>query len=258
MTTNDHYDLIAIGAHPDDVEVGTGGVLIKLAHAGYRTGIIYLTQGEMGTGGTAEIRAKEALAAARIMQADLLETLDLGDTRLTDSPENRYRLAELIRKYRPTIILAPWPRGGHGKRASHADHLAAGSIVTNACYYATFKKLPIQGETFEVPALFHYFLPTEETPTFIVDITEQFDDWIAALSAHESQFLNPDKPIGKDYFWHLETMARSYGSLIRCRYGQGFKIGEPMAVEDIFCLVKGERAHCRRKLTYNPVSKRME
>lgn len=258
MTIDNHYDLIAIGAHPDDVEVGAGGVLLKMSQLGYRTGIVYLTRGEMGTGGTPEIRAAEALAAAKILQTDLLETLDLGDTRLTDAPENRYQIAQLIRKYQPTIILAPWPRGGHGKRASHADHLAAGNIVINACNYATFKKLPIDGVPFQVPALFHFFLPSGEAPTFVVDITEQFDSWIAALKAHESQFLNPDKPTDRDYLWNLETMARGFGSLIGCRYGQGFKIGEPMAIEDIFCLIKGKREHCRRTLTYNPASKKME
>ncbi len=242
MSEDSQYDLIAVGAHPDDVEVGTGGVLLKMAQAGYRTGIIYLTKGEMGTGGTPEIRAGEALAAAQILKTDLLETLDLGDTRLMDSPDSRNTVAALLRKYRPKIVLAPWPRGGHGKRASHADHLAAGNIVVNACNYATLRKLPISGEPFRVPALFHFFLPLEETPTFVVDITKQFDGWIAALSAHESQFLNPDKPRTPDYLWSLETMARSYGSMIGVKYGQGFKIGEPLGIDDLFCLLSGERA----------------
>jgi N-acetylglucosamine malate deacetylase 1 len=258
MENNDRYDLIAIGAHPDDVEVGTGGVLLKMAQSGYRTGIIYLTQGEMGTGGTPEIRSREAAAAAQILRADLLETLDLGDTRLVDSPENRNKVAELIRRYRPTMLLAPWPRGGHGKRASHADHLAAGAIVTNACNYATFKKLPISGEPFTVSTLFHFFLPVEEPPTFVVDITDQFEGWVEALRAHESQFLNPEKPRTRDYMWQLETMARSFGSMIGVKYGQGLKIGEPLAIEDLFCLVKGDRAHCRRALAYSIENKRME
>ena len=100
------YDIVSIGAHPDDVEVGTGGVLIKLAEMGYRTGIIYLTKGEMGTGGTPEIRAGEAKQAAEIMRADLLESLDWGDTSLEDRPEYRYKLAALLRKYRPDIVLS--------------------------------------------------------------------------------------------------------------------------------------------------------
>lgn len=235
---NDHiYDLISIGAHPDDVEVGTGGVLLKMSQAGHKVGIIYLTRGEMGTGGTPAVRADEAHRAAQILGADLLETLDFGDTKVMDTPKDRNIVAELIRKYRPRVLLAPWNRGGHGKRGSHPDHLAAGNIVMNACYYATFKKLPIAGEPYAVPALFHYFLPVEEPPTFVVDITDQFDGFIAALKAHESQFLNPEKSRARDYIWSLESMARAYGNMIGVKYGQGFKIGEPLNISNIFNLI---------------------
>jgi bacillithiol biosynthesis deacetylase BshB1 len=232
------YDIISIGAHPDDVEVGTGGVLIKLKEYGYRTGIIYLTKGEMGTGGTPEIRAEEARKAAEILGADLLETLDWGDTKLTDQPEYRYRLVAMLRKYRPDIVLAPWVSGGHGKRQSHPDHLAAGQITTNSIYYATFKKLPIEGEIHRVKALFHYFLPVEEAPTFVVDISDQFERWMEALKAHASQFLNPEK--SRNYLWSLETMARSFGGMIGVKYGQAFKIGEPLKIQDLFCLIRGK------------------
>jgi bacillithiol biosynthesis deacetylase BshB1 len=237
--TSELYDLIAIGAHPDDVEVGCGGVLIKLAELGARTGVIYLTLGEMGTGGTVEVRAQEAEAGAVIMQTTLLERLDLGDTRLVDSPENRDQVAELLRRYRPRAVLVPWPRAGNGMRQSHADHVACGQLVTNARYYATFGKLPVAGEPYQVPGLFYYFLPNDEAPSFIVDITDQFDGWIKSLEAHRSQFLNPDKPRYRDYFWHLETVARWYGSLIGCKYGQAFKSLEPLPVQNLFCLVRG-------------------
>lgn len=231
------YDCIAIGAHPDDVEVGTGGVLIKLHDLGYKTGIIYLTRGEMGTGGTAEIRAGEAQKAAEIMGADLLDTLDLGDTRLTDTPDNRMVVAALLRKYRPRIVFAPYWTGGHGKRASHPDHLAAGLITINATNYAALKKMPIHGDPFVVRGLYHYFLPAGVMPTFVVDITQQFDRWMDALRAHESQFQNPAKP--RDYLWSLETMARGFGAHCGTKYGQGFVIGEPLIIGDPTDLVKG-------------------
>lgn len=239
MNTAERYDLISIGAHPDDVEVGSGGVLLKVAQQGFRTGIIYLTRGEMGSGGDPEIRAREAREAAAIMRADLLETLDLGDTKVVDTPETRTLVAGLLRKYRPKIVLAPWPRGGYGKRQSHADHLACGRIVMNARYYAGFTKLPVPGEPYNLPALFYYFLPHDESPSFVVDISEQFEGWIAALKAHQSQFLNPNKGTDRDYIWHLETMARWYGSLVGCKYGQAFKIGEPLQIENLFCLIRG-------------------
>jgi len=239
------YDIISIGAHPDDVEVGTGGVLIRLADYGYRTGIIYLTGGEMGTGGSPEIRAEEARNAAKIMGADLLESVDWGDTRLEDKPEYRYRLAEMLRRYRPEIVLAPWVSGGHGKRQSHPDHLAAGRIVTNSIYYATFKKLPIKGEIHRVKGLYHYFLPPEVAPTFVVDITEQYERWMDCLKAHKSQFMNPEK--SRDYLWSLETLARSFGAMVGIKYGQGFRIGEPLRIMDPFCLIRGsdDKPLCR-------------
>jgi bacillithiol biosynthesis deacetylase BshB1 len=231
------YDCIAIGAHPDDVEVGTGGVLIKLKEKGHRVGLIVLTRGEMGTGGTAELRSQEIDHAASIMGADVLAKLDWGDTRLMDTPDHRDLLAALFRQHRPKMVLAPYFTGGHGRRASHPDHLAAGQIAVNAMNYASLAKLEIEGEPYRVPALYHYFIPPEVMPTFVVDITHQFDKWIKALKAHATQFQNPAKP--RDYIWSLETMARYYGALIGTKYGQAFVIGEPMGIDDPIVLARG-------------------
>jgi bacillithiol biosynthesis deacetylase BshB1 len=231
------YDCVAIGAHPDDVEVGTGGVLIKLNDLGYRTGVVILTRGEMGTGGTPDVRAREIQDAAAHMGADVLATLDMGDTRLVDTPDNRMVVAELFRRYKPRLVLAPYWTGGHGKRGGHPDHLAAGKIAINAVNYAALKKLPIEGDPYHVRALYHYFLPAEVMPTFVVDITHQFDRWMAALKSHASQFQNPDKP--RDYIWSLETLARYFGATIGVKYGQGFAIGEPMPIDDPITLVAG-------------------
>lgn len=234
-------DMLAIGAHPDDVEVGCGGLLIKMKERGYRTGVVYVTRGEMGTGGTPEIREQEAKAAAEILGAEILATLDFGDCRVVDNFESRVAIAQLLRRHRPKIVLAPYWQGGHGKRQSHPDHLATGRIVMNAAYYASFKKLPIPEEPYKINALYHYFLPPEVSPTFIVDITEQYERWMEALKAHKSQFLNPEKD--RDYLWSLESMARSFGGMIGVKYGQGYAIGEPMRIDDPFCLV----GTCKRR-----------
>jgi len=225
------YDFIAIGAHPDDVEVGAGGVIIRMIDMGYSAGIVYLTQGEMGTGGTARIRRKEAEEAAQIMGADLLERHDLGDTTVFDTPESRALVARSLRKYRPKIVLAPHWDGHTGKRQSHADHIATGRIVLNAANLCRLKKFDRRTPPHEVSAIFHYFLPIGETPTFVVDITDYFDRWVAALKAHRSQFLNPKKT--RDYLWTLETMARSYGNLIGVKYGQGFVSSSPLHIDDL-------------------------
>lgn len=230
------YDLISIGAHPDDIEVGTGGVLVGLNTNGYKTGIIYLTAGEMGTGGTPEIRAGESLKAAEVIGSDLIRTFDWGDCKLFDTYERRLELAGLIRECRPKIILTPYPQIGHGRRQSHPDHVAAGQITINAVNYAALKKMPLDGEPHRVDRVFHYFLPPGIAPNFIVDITEHFDRWIEALKCHRSQFLNPEK--SRDYMWSLESMARSFGQQAGCRYGQGFYNIEPLRIVDLFDLVK--------------------
>lgn len=233
----DKLDCLALGAHPDDVEVGVGGVLVKLRQLGHSTGIAVLTRGEMGTGGTPEERQAEIHRAADIMGSRVVATLDLGDTLLADTPEARMKVAAVFRRCRPRLVFAPYYRGGHGTRASHPDHVAAGRIAMHAVPYAALSKLDLPGEPYSVPALFHYFVPPEVMPTFVVDITEQFDTWILALKAHASQFQNPTKP--RDYIWHLESRARHFGSLIGVKYGQGFAAGEPMNVRDPLSLVAG-------------------
>ncbi|UCC44017.1 MAG: PIG-L family deacetylase [Candidatus Zixiibacteriota bacterium] len=230
----DQYDLLSIGAHPDDIEVGTGGVLIDLAERNYRCGIVIMTQGEMGTGGNAEVRAREVREAAAIIGVDVIKIFDWGDTRLTDSYEKRLQVATIIRATRPRIILAPYPHVGHGRRQSHPDHVAAGIITNNAVGLAALKKVDLPGDPHLVERVFHYFLPPGVMPNFVVDITPHFDRWIEALSAHQSQFLNPEK--SKDYIETLTAMARSFGLQARCQYGQGFYAVEPVIVGDIMSL----------------------
>ena len=140
-TTVKQYDVFSIGAHPDDVEVGTGGVLCKLHDLGYKVGIIYLTEGEMGTGGTVAIRRKEADHAAKLMGADIVKRFNWGDTKLMDTYEHRVQIARLIRRHKPRLIFAPHWEGFTGRRQSHPDHLATGRIVMNAANLASLVKL---------------------------------------------------------------------------------------------------------------------
>jgi bacillithiol biosynthesis deacetylase BshB1 len=232
-------DVISIGAHPDDVEVGTGGVLCKLSDLGYRTGIIYLTEGEMGTGGTRAIRKREAEKAAAIMGANIIQRFNWGDTRLSDTYDRRVKIARLIRRHKPRIIFAPHWEGYTGRRQSHPDHLATGRIVMNAANLASLAKLRGPHEVHRIGALYHFFAPSGTNPSFIVDITDQYDRWIEALSAHKSQFLNPKK--SRDYMWSLETMARTMGSRIGVKYGQGFVSAEPLRIDNPMTLIQGDQ-----------------
>lgn len=233
------YDVISIGAHPDDVEVGTGGVLIKLAEEGKKVGIIYLTAGEMGTGGETQERSCEAEEAARLMGADILKTYDWGDTSLADSYDKRLALAHDIRDYKPSIILCPAPWKGHGRRQSHSDHVACGEISINAANLASLKKVPVEGEPYQVSRIFYYFLPPGMNPDFVVDISGQFDKWIEALKCHKSQFLNPEK--SRDYIWTLESLARHFGLMAGVNYGQGFKCDQTLLINNLMELAKGHR-----------------
>jgi bacillithiol biosynthesis deacetylase BshB1 len=231
--------VISIGAHPDDVEVGTGGVLCKLNDLGYRTGIIYLTEGEMGTGGNRAIRKREAEKAATIMGADIIRRFNWGDTRLTDTYDRRVQIARLIRRCKPRIIFAPHWDGFTGRRQSHPDHLATGRIVMNAVNLASLVKLRGPHEVHRVGALYHYFAPSGVNPSFVVDISAQYDRWMEALSAHKSQFLNPKK--SRDYLWGLETMARAAGARIGVKYGQGFVSAEPLRIGDPMTLIQSDQ-----------------
>ncbi|MBD3258549.1 hypothetical protein GF377_08960 [candidate division GN15 bacterium] len=235
-TDDTRYDCVSLGAHPDDVEVGTGGVLIDLVERGYRCGIIIMTHGEMGTGGTAELRVKEVEEAARIMGVDILARFDWGDTKLEDSYDKRIEIARIIRRTRPRVMLAPYPHVGHGRRQSHPDHVASGIIAINGANLAALRKLDIPGDPHLVTRIFHYFLPPQVSPNFVVDITPHFDRWIEALSAHKSQFLNPEK--SRDYIESLTSMARSFGLQARCKYGQGFYAVEPILVGNIMTLAE--------------------
>ncbi len=234
-----NYDIISIGAHPDDVEVGSGAVLIKLVEKGYKAGIIYLTAGEMGTGGNPEIRAQESVSAAQTMGAALLKTYDWGDSSLVDDYEKRIMLAADLRRYRPRIILCPAPWKGHGRRQSHADHVACGEITINAANLAGLKKVGVEGEPCDAPRIYFYFLPPNIQPDLVVDVTGQFDRWIEALKCHKSQFLNQEK--SRDYIWTLESMSRSFGLLVGVKYGQGFKSDQTIMVDDLFDLARGDR-----------------
>ncbi len=230
------YDIVAIGAHPDDVEVGCGGVLIDAVQRGYRVGVIILTKGEMGTGGNARLRMAEAKNAAAVMGVDILKVFDWGDTKLEDSYSKRLALAKVIRGARPQIVLAPYPHPSHGRRQSHPDHVAAGLITINAVSLALLKKANLPGEPHTVTRIFHFFLPPRVLPTFVVDITPHYEQWLEALKAHTSQFLNPQK--SKDYLEHITAMARSFGLHAGCRYAHGFYCAEPVVVHDLMDVVK--------------------
>jgi len=233
-------DFLAFGPHPDDAEIGAGGMLRRMKALGYRTGIVDMTTGDMGWG-TPEVRLQECAAAARILQLDVRENLDLGDCRIEDTFENRCRAAAMIRKHRPRVVLAPYFDLPIGRGLGHNDHYKTGEIVANAFNLAHLHKAPVEGEPFQASAIYFYFLPPGVTPTFVVDITDYFDDWIAALDCHQSQFHNPDRPRPeqlpsvRDRF---EAFAGYWGWQAGVEYGQAFLSTSPLRIGDPMMLVK--------------------
>jgi bacillithiol biosynthesis deacetylase BshB1 len=220
---------LAFGPHPDDAEIGAGAFLLKMKNLGYRTGMICLTQGEMGSG-TPELRLEETHRAARDLKLDAFEMLDMGDTRLEDTPANRTVVASLVRKYRPQIVLAPYyglePSRGRG----HADHVTCGHLVTHGTNFAHLEKFPAEGRPHAVKKMLYYFLPPFMKPTLIVPVDEEFPQAIQALANHRSQFDRPDRP--KFFPTRLESNASFLGAQIGAKYGQAFYVQDVLRVED--------------------------
>ncbi len=233
-------DVLVFGPHPDDAEIGAGGLLCKMKALGHRTGIIDMTSGDMGWG-TPEIRLGECEEAARHLRLDVRENLELGDCRIEDTFENRCTVAGVIRKHQPSIVLAPFYNLPIGRGLGHNDHYKTGQIVSNAYNLAHLRKAPVAGEPHQAKAIYYYFIPPGTIPTFLVDVTEYFDDWMAALDCHRSQFDNPDKPrqenqpAVRDVF---ATYASYWGWQIGVKYAQAYLATGPLKIGDPMMLVK--------------------
>ena len=227
-------DVLAIAAHPDDVELTCGGTILKMGQQGYRTGILDLTAGEMGTRGTPEIRAAEAAKSAKILGVKWRGTLGVPDSDVQPSRQNKLRLASMIRELRPkTVILPYW-------EARHPDHYHASTLGYEGCFLAGLKQLPIGGEAYRPFKILYSTAFAEVRPTFVVDITAQYARRRKAILAYKSQFRpgkNENK--GKVYLGleqleaEMDRLATQSGHLIGVRYGEPFLMKEMAKVDDI-------------------------
>jgi len=229
-----HLDLLAIAAHPDDVELTCGGTLLKMAESGYKTGILDLTAGEMGTRGTPEIRAREAAKGAKLLKVKWRGNLAAPDSDVQPSREHKLRLASVIRELRPrTVIIPYW-------EARHPDHYQASRLGYEGCFLAGLRQLPIEGEAYRPFKVLYATAFADVRPTFVVDITGQYKQRGKAILAYRSQFL-PGKGEKKSKV-HLaidqleadmNRLARQYGLMIGVDYGEPFLVKELMKVEDV-------------------------
>ena len=230
-------DVLAIAAHPDDVELTCGGTLLKMAEKDYKTGILDLTAGEMGTRGTPETRAREAAAAAKILRVSWRGNLGVPYSDVQASRGHKMRLARMIRDLRPhTVIIPYW-------EARHPDHYHASTLGYEGCFLAGLKQLPLEGEAHR-PFKILYATPFEGMPaTFIVDITKQYERRRRAILAYGSQFRAAKNEKKQRVYLaidqldaRMDLMARHYGQMIGVKYGEPFLQKELMQVDDVVTL----------------------
>ena len=234
-------DILAFGAHPDDVELAASGTLIKAARGGSMTGLITLSRGEMGTRGTVEMRADEFEKSSRIMGLSVHEMLSLPDGRLASDQISREAVVRKIREYRPAIILLPYWED------RHPDHCAASRIVQESAFLSGLRKLDTGQEPHRPAELIYYMASWEFEPSFVVDISEHFAQKQAVLRCYASQVHNPDRGIcepgtliSSGQYWELLTArAAHYGRLIGKAYGEPFRIRGLVEIADLLAAFGG-------------------
>lgn len=230
-----NLDILAIAAHPDDVEQTCGGTLIKMAEKGYRTGVLDLTAGDMGTRGTPEQRIEESLAAAKIMLVAHRDNLHFPDARLENTISARMTLAVKIRETRPRVVILPYWEG------RHPDHYRAAELGYEACFLAGLKKVDEYSEPHRPHKILYSSIYANVTPSFVVDISAQFERRMAALLSYRSQYgggsegaeLFPDE---REIHERLGAIARFYGNLVGVKYGEPFVVKETMLVDDVVAM----------------------
>ena len=230
-------DVLAIAAHPDDMELICGGTLIRAHMLGRSTGILDLAAGEMASRGTPEIRAKEAAKAATVMEVSVRENLGFPDGGITNTPETRAKVAIVIRRLQPKIVIT------HSLHGRHPDHPIVAQLVRDACFVAGLKKVEPSIPPYRPLKVVHAlsFREDNQKPTFVVDISDAFDKKLEAIRCYESQFGDAVQagevyPNGEPLADLIRHHAAHYGSLIRCRYGEPFYTTETMRVDDVSAL----------------------
>lgn len=252
MTDFPRLDVLALAAHPDDVELCAGGTMCLLARQGYQTGIVDFTRGELGSRGTPELRMDEARHAAEILGLAARENLGIPDGRIDDTEAHRRRLIRMIRRYRPRIVLL------NALEVRHPDHGHAARLALDACFYGGLRKI----ETFEDDGtpqapwrphhVLHYMQAIEFTPTLVVDVSDVWAQRIEALQAFRSQFFHPDYEPGADepetfvsnpeFFQWVEARARSYGYKVGATFGEPFLYHHgPFGVQDLPAVLHQEK-----------------
>jgi len=235
-------DILAIAAHPDDIELGCAGTLIKHLKKGQKVGILDLTQGELGTNGTIESRYQEASAATKIMGVHIRENAQLRDGFFENNEENKLKIIQFIRKYQPNIVIA------NALDDRHPDHGRGALLIKDACFLAGLSKIKTyndQGEeqiAWRPKRIFHMIQDRFSEPDFIVDISQEIDQKLAAIEAYTSQFYSKNAQneltyISNPDFWEqLKSRSRMLGKRIGVSHGEGFHCENTLGLDDLDAL----------------------
>ena len=232
-------DILAVFAHPDDLELSVGGTMLKLKSFGHKTGALEITRGEMGTRGTVEGRAIEAEAAAKILMLDLRENLGLPDGHVFADDDSRRELVRAFRRLKPKVVFT------HQTGDSHPDHEHIAQMVRECTRLAAMKNYDFETgeEKIAPPIVAHTVFSRLVSPTFVVDVTEFHQRKMDALRAHASQFFDPNSTApetmltGKRFLDDVASRSRYFGTLIGVEYGEPFYVREALNVDDPFALL---------------------
>ena len=236
-------DVLAFGAHPDDVELGCSGTLLKLKSQGYKVGVVDLTRGELGTRGSEQTRDEETAEASKIMGLDARINLGLADGFFTNDSEHQLKVIQAIRKFQPEIVLC------NAINDRHPDHAKGSNLVSDACFYSGLQKIKSFdhiGETqnaWRPKAVYHYIQFWNIKPDFAVDISEYINKKIEAVKAYKTQFYNPnsDEPetviSKKGFIESVEYRAKDLGRIIGVNYAEGFTVERTLGVNNLFDLI---------------------
>jgi bacillithiol biosynthesis deacetylase BshB1 len=226
-------DILAFGAHPDDVELFAGGTMAKMAALGYSTGIIDMTRGELGTRGTPAMRKRESQKAAKILGLKVRENLDLPDGALTVTPASRLKVIRALREYCPRVVLT------HHWEDKHPDHVHTSRLVEEAVHHSGLAKIRTGQKRHRPGTLLFFKVPPSCIPDFVVDISEYSDKREAAIRVYQSQLFNPasrelpTKLSHPDFLANIETIHSYYGTLIHRRKGEAFVIKDTIEIRDL-------------------------
>lgn len=230
-------DILVFGAHPDDVELGCGGTIIKHVHSGFKIGIIDLTRGELGTRGNAEIRTSETKKSTEIMGVEIRENMDFKDGFFKEDDYHRMKIIQKIRKYRPDIVITNAPSD------RHPDHGRSAKLTVSSCFLSGLEKINTKQKIWRPKHIYHYIQFNNLDPDFVIDISDHIDEKIESILCYSSQFYDPDSSetdtiiSSKDFLESIKYRAKDIGRQSDCKYAEGFISNQTLKVGSLKDLI---------------------